>query len=521
MRRSSYRLPEKLPTTATGSCLHRDTRVLDGYVRVSYVGQRGGARFISARQQEAQIRGYAAAHRWSVGEVFVELNASGRQEQRPELHRMLGRVSTGDSDGVIVTRLDRLSRSVTHALRILQLLENEGASLISIEDGLNTETAFGKALATVLLALAELEVSRLAESTRIARVRAIERGVHHSAKPPTGYARQPGGRLTPNPSEAVLVISAFERRAAGATYAEIADFWTSAGLRTRADRSWTAKSVHKTLQNPVYVGEAFAADARNTCAHAPLVRRGLWLGALAASTQARAQAYGTTLLGGIVRCGGCCHVLAKNESFSDRNRRPGRLRYRCRRHHQGGPCIAPAAAAALVLDRYVIESFLRELDDHREPRRMLERSLAAAEDTLAQAEAHARSHPGWRSAYTDADGCVTELRAEVLSLWRQLKLLELPRARQLRRRWSHLTRDRQRAIIATALEAVILTSRTSRGEPEALLLFAGARRDWIPSGNTREAPRPFDPSLLDWHTAAGGDSGSWGKHLPFASAQPA
>ncbi len=217
MARPLYRLPKKLRTGEGGESRSVGVAVFDGYVRVSSVGRRGGPRFISPQQQEAQIRAYAAAHGYQLGRVFVELNRSGRDEQRPELLALLARIERGDSDGVIVARLDRLARSVTGALRMLSAIEAAGASVISIEDGLNSKTPFGKALSTILLALAELEVARTAESTRVARRRTVLRGVHQSGSPPTGYRRRPGVGLQPDPEQAPLVVEAFQRRAAGAT----------------------------------------------------------------------------------------------------------------------------------------------------------------------------------------------------------------------------------------------------------------------------------------------------------------
>jgi hypothetical protein len=81
-----------------------------------------GARFISAKQQEAQIRAYAAAHGHVLGRVFVEPNRSGRSQRRPELQSLLDRITRGESGGVIVVRLDRRPRSLTSAEGLHKLL---------------------------------------------------------------------------------------------------------------------------------------------------------------------------------------------------------------------------------------------------------------------------------------------------------------------------------------------------------------------------------------------------------------
>jgi DNA invertase Pin-like site-specific DNA recombinase len=494
--RSTYRLPEKIRVGPRDEGRSSGIQVLDGYVRVSSVGLRAGPRFISARQQEAQIRAYAAAHGHVLGRVFVELNRSGRSHRRPALQSVLDRITSGESGGVIVVRLDRLGRSVAGALHALATIEAGGGNLVSIEDGLNLRTPFGRAFGTILLALAELELDRLAASASESRRRMVARGVHHSALPPTGYLRAPGKALGPDPRQAPLVVEAFERRAAGATYAEVATFLREAEVvNARGDCAWTSKAVYKMLQNPVYVGEAFAATARNTDAHPPLVRRGLWLAALAASTSARAKAHGSTLLAGLIRCAGCCHVLGKNQCVTRGGRRLRNPAYRCRRYHRAGECMNPASAAGTLLDAAVVEALLGQLDANR-PRADHEAALSAAEDELREAELHARSHPGWRSAYTDTDdNAVARARARVLSLWRRQGLAALPTAAELRRRWKRMTLAEQRQTLAAALETVILFPGSEPPAERIQLLFAGAPRDWYPKPGVRSAMLPFDQAI--------------------------
>lgn len=214
MARSRYRLPEKMPTDRQ-ECRKGGVFVFDGYVRVSYVGRRAPPRFTSPQQQEAQIRSYAAAQGYRIGLVHVDLDRSGSDKRRPALQRTLTRIAAGESDGVIVTRLDRFSRSVTDALQMLTVIAAANASLISIEDGLNAKTPFGRALSTVLLALAELESARTAESTETSRRQSTLRGVHRCIYPPTGYRRGPDGRLAPDPNTAPVIAAPFQRRAAG------------------------------------------------------------------------------------------------------------------------------------------------------------------------------------------------------------------------------------------------------------------------------------------------------------------
>ena len=193
-------------------------------------------------------------------------------------------------------------------------------------------------------------------------------------------------------------------------------------------------------------------------------------------------------------------MLGKNHGFSQDEGGPGRLIYRCRRKHCAGDFSRPASAPADTLEAAVVETFLRKLDSHR-PHGNLEPVLAAAEERLAAAEARAYSHPGWRSAYDDYDGAgVAEARSEVLSLWRQMQLADLPSPTQLRRRWRQLSLAEQRRILAGALETVILYRGSEPPEERIRLLFAGAPRDWYPKPGLSRALQQFEPAMAIWPT---------------------
>jgi DNA invertase Pin-like site-specific DNA recombinase len=488
MARSRNRPREKLPSRAKEARnLEERPLRLDGYIRVSYVGHRGGASFLSPRLQEAKIRAYADAHGYQLGRILSELNRSGSSTQRPQLQTALDRIERGESDGIIVTRLDRFGRTVTDALRTLEAIEAAGAKLVSLD----SSGGFGRALSTILFAFAELELTRLADSTRAAHGRAVRRGIHPSSYTPAGYLRHTTGELRPDPRDGPLVAQAFRLRADGATYAEVARFLEQARVTScRGSHHWTGKGVYELFQNPVYLGEAYSGETRNVSAHPALVRRAVWLAAHAASARARANAHGKTLLAGLARCGGCCHALSHNAGGQSGNRV-----YRCLRRFSAGDCTTPAYAAAAELERAVVEGLLAQLESHR-PGHDLGDALRVAEQKLALVERSVCTHRGWRSAYSDTGGAgVAEARAAVLSLWRQLQLAKLPSAPTLRQRWPEFSLQERRHVLSTALDAVIVFRGSDPIEERIQLVFAGAPRDWYPKMGSRRPLRAFHRAL--------------------------
>ena len=95
--------------------------------------------------------------------VYTE-TASGGRWDRPELHRMLDQLRPGDV--VVVTRLDRLSRSLKDLLAIIERIEAVEAGFRSIAEAVDTTTPAGRMLASMIGAFAEYERAIIRERTR-------------------------------------------------------------------------------------------------------------------------------------------------------------------------------------------------------------------------------------------------------------------------------------------------------------------------------------------------------------------
>jgi DNA invertase Pin-like site-specific DNA recombinase len=102
--------------------------LIDGYVRVSQVSGRSGARFISPIVQREQIEGWAKLHGAVVGEVFEELDESGARADRPLLMRAIERVEANESDGIVVAKLDRFGRSLVDSLAGIERIRKAGGT---------------------------------------------------------------------------------------------------------------------------------------------------------------------------------------------------------------------------------------------------------------------------------------------------------------------------------------------------------------------------------------------------------
>lgn len=95
--------------------------------------------------------------------IFPE-QLSGRTRKRPKLQEALDMIGRGDT--LVVTRLSRLSRSVRDLIDITDELRAKGADFIVTQQDIDTTTAAGRFMFTILAAVAEFEREMIAENTR-------------------------------------------------------------------------------------------------------------------------------------------------------------------------------------------------------------------------------------------------------------------------------------------------------------------------------------------------------------------
>lgn len=116
-----------------------------------------------------------ALHRAGVALTDVYLDhASGAKASRPQLDQALRNLREGDT--LIITRLDRLGRSVLHLVTLGASLRERGIGLKVLEQGIDTSTAEGRAMFGMLSVLAELQRELIVANTRDGLAAARARG---------------------------------------------------------------------------------------------------------------------------------------------------------------------------------------------------------------------------------------------------------------------------------------------------------------------------------------------------------
>ena len=160
---------------------------------------------VSTRDQnpDAQTDALTAA---GCAEVFVD-RASGKLAKRPELEQALKYLRAGE-DTLVVTKLDRLGRSVKNLKDLADELQSRNIGLIALSQGIDTTTPGGRLFFHMLAAIAEFEHDLIVERTRDGLAAARARG------------RSGGRKLTMTPEKIARARQMYDERKY--TVAEIA-----------------------------------------------------------------------------------------------------------------------------------------------------------------------------------------------------------------------------------------------------------------------------------------------------------
>ena len=132
----------------------------------------------SPQMQLDVLREYAARRGLAVVAEFVDQGVSGARDQRPELDRLMVGARQRAFDLVLVYRFDRFARGVRHLVTALDEFRALGIEFVSYSESLDTSTPMGRAMFSIIAALAELERDIIVERSVEGQRRARARGKH-------------------------------------------------------------------------------------------------------------------------------------------------------------------------------------------------------------------------------------------------------------------------------------------------------------------------------------------------------
>lgn len=332
------------------------------------------------------LRKYAQEHNYAIVGEYVDDGISGTRSDRDELQRLLSDID--QIDIILVTKLDRLYRSIKHYLNMMDVLDAHGVGWKAIWESYDTTTPQGRLIVNQMMSFAQFEAENTGQRIRQVFAYKAQRGEVLSGSTPPGYRIQ-NKRLVPSETAESVRTAFREYSRTGSLNATLLACSGLPGLPR------TKPPFKRMLQNRVYIGERYGKS--DYCE--PLVDRQLFEDVQRQlSINVKASQKHIYIFSGLLRCAECGASLGGN--IRRRKRGNGRqeewIQYRCPKHYQRKPaaCSNPKIIYEHILEadlmsqlkeligdellRYEVES--APIRDRTEQRKGLERKISRLKD---------------------------------------------------------------------------------------------------------------------------------------------
>lgn len=221
-----------------------------GYVRVSTKGQSDN---FSIDDQIEKIKAYCNLYNFELTDIFHDIKSGSNIENRKGLNDLLERLN--GYDGLIVFKLDRLSRSAKNTLELLEILNNNNKTLISVSEQFDFSSHQGKLFLTMLAGFSEYERDVIKERMTNGRNAKKLTGVYAGGRPKLGkkinhevIENRIVKTLVDDPKELEIIKKIKNHKRAGKSIYQITSWLNDNGYKTKSGKEFTQVQVKRALE---------------------------------------------------------------------------------------------------------------------------------------------------------------------------------------------------------------------------------------------------------------------------------
>jgi len=221
--------------------------------------------------QRDKLKKYAEFQEMMIAGEYSDAGKSGKNtEGRPEFLRMLNDIEEGKDniDFVLVFKLSRFGRNAADVLSSLQSMQDFGANLICVEDGIDSSKDSGKLMISVLSAVAEIERENILVQTMEGRRQKAREGKWNGGFAPYGYKLENGDLMIAEDEAEIirLIFEKFIHTNMGST--SIASYLNQHGYVKKKRQNntldmFSSNFIRKVLDNPIYCGKLAYGRRKN------------------------------------------------------------------------------------------------------------------------------------------------------------------------------------------------------------------------------------------------------------------
>lgn len=218
-------------------------------------------------------------------EYYDDGGISGGTMDRPAMQRLLDDVRGGKVDVIVVYKVDRLTRRLADFAKIVEVLDEAGASFVSVTQAFNTTNSMGRLTLNVLLSFAQFEREVTGERIRDKIAASKRKGMWMGGPVPIGYDVV-DRKLVINPAEAEMVRLIYTRYLTSPSLEALAQDLDKLGVRskqrvTRDGRPFGGTpfrpgGLRHILGNRIYLGEVNHKGQVHPGEHDAIIDLALW-----------------------------------------------------------------------------------------------------------------------------------------------------------------------------------------------------------------------------------------------------
>jgi len=250
-----------------GRGLSTSSRPAALYIRVSTEEQVQEG--LSLEVQRERLTAFAASLGWPVHRIYQDAGVSGGTLHRPALQQLLSDIEAGRVRGVLVTKLDRISRRLRDLLWLYEdVFIPRDVSLFSLAESIDTSTAAGRLFFQIIGSFAEFERERFKERLIPGMRKSAEHGHWQGGPGPFGYTYDAEARhLVPHPHQAGVIRQIFQWYENGWSANRIARALQERKEEAQRGGRWVASQILRILSNRAHCGDL--VWGRRTIQHGP------------------------------------------------------------------------------------------------------------------------------------------------------------------------------------------------------------------------------------------------------------
>lgn len=228
------------------------------YIRVSTEEQALEGYSLDAQEEKLLMYCTEIVEDLSVYKIYRDDGYSGRTTRRPGYQEMMNEIN--DWDLILVLKMDRIHRNTRNFMIMMDELARKHKEFRSATEDLDTTTAMGRFVVSMIQNIAQLESEQIGERTKIGmkeKAETLSNTVHENRtmgfNPPFGYTLD-NGLLRSIPEELDVVRRIYREYGEGMSLSQIGESLNRDGYRTRRGNRWNKDNLSTILHNPVYAG---------------------------------------------------------------------------------------------------------------------------------------------------------------------------------------------------------------------------------------------------------------------------